>query len=94
MINQFGEAIPGLYAGGELTGGLWHKSYLLAIMSSASCTQGYLAGQNIVKEDYLAAVKRKSLPALFDNLRQSLRLFAKHGSLSSMAPLKHCGCAY
>jgi fumarate reductase flavoprotein subunit len=50
VINQFGEIIPGLYAGGELTGGLWHKSYLLGIMSSASCTQGYVAGRNLVKE--------------------------------------------
>jgi len=51
VINQFGEAIPGLYAGGEITGGLWHKSYLLSMMSSSSCTQGYLAGKNLVKED-------------------------------------------
>jgi len=51
VINQFGEVIPGLYAAGETTGGLWHKSYLLALLSSGSCTQGYVAGKNLSKED-------------------------------------------
>jgi fumarate reductase flavoprotein subunit len=63
VINQFGEAIPGLYAGGELTGGLWHKSYLLGIMSSGCCTQGYLAGKNIVKEAAEIAASKKTVAA-------------------------------
>ncbi len=50
VINQFCEVIPGLYAAGETTGGLWTKTYLLGIMSSASFTQGIIAGKNAIKE--------------------------------------------
>ena len=50
VINQYGEVIPGLYAGGEVTGGLHTKSYMLAVMSSGSMTQGIIAGRNAAKE--------------------------------------------
>jgi len=50
VINQYGEVIPGLYAAGEVTGGLHTKSYLLGVMSAGSMTQGIIAGRNAVKE--------------------------------------------
>jgi len=50
VINQYGEVIPGLYAVGEVTGGLHTKSYLLGVMSSSAMTQGIIAGRNAVKE--------------------------------------------
>ncbi len=50
VINNYGEVIPGLYAVGEITGGLWAKTYLLGIMSSFSFTQGIIAARNAVKE--------------------------------------------
>ena len=50
VVNQYGEAIPGLYAAGEVTGGLHTKSYLSGVMSSASMTFGIIAGRNAVKE--------------------------------------------
>lgn len=50
VINQYGEVIPGLYAAGEVTGGLHTKTYLLATMSSSAMTQGFIAGKNAIKE--------------------------------------------
>ena len=50
VLNQFEEVIPGLYAAGEVTGGLHTKSYLLGVMSSGSMTQGIIAGRNAAKE--------------------------------------------
>jgi fumarate reductase flavoprotein subunit len=50
VLNNYDEAIPGLYAGGELTGGLWTKSYLLGLMTSFSMAQGIIAGRNAVNQ--------------------------------------------
>ena len=50
VVNQYGEIIPGLYAAGEVTGGLHTKSYLLGVMSSSAMTQGIIAGKNAAKE--------------------------------------------
>jgi fumarate reductase flavoprotein subunit len=46
VLTNFGEAIPGLYAAGEATGGLWGYggTYLPGTMVSAALTQGRLAG--------------------------------------------------
>ncbi len=50
VINHYGEVIPGLYAAGEVTGGLWKKTYLLGVMSAFSFTQGMIAARNAIKE--------------------------------------------
>jgi fumarate reductase flavoprotein subunit len=52
VLNQYDEVIPGLYAAGELTGGLWgpHGTYLPGTMVSASMTFGMIAGKNAMKE--------------------------------------------
>ena len=50
VLNQYGEIIPGLYAAGEVTGGLHTKMYLLGVMTSGSVTQGIIAGRNAVNE--------------------------------------------
>jgi len=50
VLNQYGEIIPGLYAAGEVTGGLHTKTYLLGIMSAGSATLGVIAGRNSAKE--------------------------------------------
>jgi fumarate reductase flavoprotein subunit len=50
VLNQYGEVIPGLYAGGEVTGGLCGKTYLLGVMTSASMAQGIVAGKNASQE--------------------------------------------
>ena len=50
VINPYGEALPGLYAAGEVSGGLHTKSYLLAVMSSSAMTQGIIAGRNAAAE--------------------------------------------
>ncbi len=50
VVNQFGEVIPGLYAAGEVSGGLHSKTYLLGVMSAGSFTQGIIAGKNAIKE--------------------------------------------
>ena len=50
VLNQYGEEIPGLYAAGEVTGGLHTKTYLLAVMSSSAFTQGIIAGRNAAEE--------------------------------------------
>jgi len=50
VINQYGEVIPGLYAAGEVAGGLHTKTYLLAIMTSAAMTQGLIAARNAIEE--------------------------------------------
>ncbi len=55
VVNQYGEVIPGLYAAGELTGGLWGNdgTYLPCTMVSASMTFGRIAGKNAAKEPSL-----------------------------------------
>jgi len=50
VIDQFGDVIPGLYAAGEVAGGLHTKNYLLGVMSSSAMTQGIIAARNAVKE--------------------------------------------
>ena len=50
VINQYDEVIPGLYAAGEVTGGLHTKSYLLGVMSSGAMTFGIIAGRNAAQE--------------------------------------------
>lgn len=50
VINNYDEVIPGLYAAGEVTGGLHTKAYLLGVLSSASFTFGIIAGRNACKE--------------------------------------------
>ncbi len=50
VVNNYNEVIPGLYAAGEVAGGFWSKSYLLAVMTSGAVTQGIIAGRNAVKE--------------------------------------------
>ena len=50
VLTNHGEVIPGLYAAGEVTGGLHTKTYLLAIMTSSAMTLGIISGQNAIKE--------------------------------------------
>ncbi len=52
VVNQYGEVIPGLYAAGELTGGLWgnDSTYLPCTMVTVSMTFGRLAAKNAVEE--------------------------------------------
>ncbi len=50
VVNQYGEVIPGLYAAGEVTGGLSTKTYLLCVLTSAAMTQGIIAARNTAKE--------------------------------------------
>jgi len=50
VLNHFNEVIPGLYAAGEVTGGLFAKMYLSGVMSSESMTFGIVAGRNAAKE--------------------------------------------
>jgi len=52
VINQYNEAIPGLYAAGELTGGLWGHggTYLPCTMVTASMTFGRIAGKTAAGE--------------------------------------------
>jgi fumarate reductase flavoprotein subunit len=51
VVNNYGEIIPGLYAAGEVTGGLFGKGvYLGAVLWPASLTFGRLAGRNAASE--------------------------------------------
>jgi flavocytochrome c len=52
VVSQYGEVIPGLYAAGELTGGLWGNgsTYLPGTMVTSSMTFGRIAAQNAIKE--------------------------------------------
>lgn len=50
VLNHYDEAIAGLYAAGEMTGGLWTKTYMLGIMTSSCMTFGIIAGRNAAKE--------------------------------------------
>jgi fumarate reductase flavoprotein subunit len=50
VVNQYGEVIPGLYAAGEVAGGLHTKTYLLGVMTAGSMTLGIIAGRNAIKE--------------------------------------------
>jgi fumarate reductase flavoprotein subunit len=49
VIDHFGEPILGLYAAGEVAGGLWAKSYMLAVMTSGAMGQGIIAAKSAVK---------------------------------------------
>lgn len=51
VIDNYDEAIPGLYAAGETTGGLNSKTYLLGCMTSSAMTQGILAARHCVREN-------------------------------------------
>jgi fumarate reductase flavoprotein subunit len=48
VVNQYDEVIPGLYAAGEVAGGLWgaHGTYLPCTMVTAAMTFGRIAGKN------------------------------------------------
>jgi len=48
VLTNYGEVIPGLYAAGEVSGGLHTRTYLLAIMTSSALTLGIIAGQSVV----------------------------------------------
>jgi fumarate reductase flavoprotein subunit len=50
VIDNYDEPIPGLYAAGEVAGGLWSKSYMLAVMTSGAMAQGIIAAKNAIKE--------------------------------------------
>lgn len=50
VLNYFDEVIPGLYAAGEVSGGLWKHSYMLAVMTSSAMAQGIIAAKSAVKE--------------------------------------------
>ena len=50
VIDNYGKVIPGLYAGGEVTGGLYTKSYILGTMTTFAMAQGIIAGRNAAKE--------------------------------------------
>ena len=46
-VNYYGEAIPGVYAVGEVAGGLWGKgTYFGGVMWASSLTFGRLVGRN------------------------------------------------
>jgi succinate dehydrogenase/fumarate reductase flavoprotein subunit len=49
-MDNFGAPIPGLYAAGEVSGGLHTKTYLLGVMTSSAMTQGIIAARNAIKE--------------------------------------------
>jgi predicted oxidoreductase len=49
VIDQYDDPIPGLYAAGEATGGLWSRSYMLAVMTSGSMGQGIIAARSALK---------------------------------------------
>jgi len=49
VIDQYGDAIPGLYAAGETAGGLWTNSYMLAVMTSGAMAQGIIAAKSALK---------------------------------------------
>ena len=49
VIDQYDDSIPGLYAAGEATGGLWTGSYMLAVMTSGSMGQGIIAAKSALK---------------------------------------------
>jgi fumarate reductase flavoprotein subunit len=52
VVNQYDEVIPGLYAAGEVTGGLWGAdgTYLPNTMVPAAMTFGRVAGMNAAAE--------------------------------------------
>ena len=50
VLNYYDEPIPSLYAAGEVAGGLWSKSYMLAVMTSGAMAQGVIAAKSVVKE--------------------------------------------
>jgi len=49
VVDQYGDPIPGLYAGGETAGGLWTNSYMLAVMTSGAMAQGIIAAKSALK---------------------------------------------
>jgi fumarate reductase flavoprotein subunit len=50
VLDNYGEVIPRLYAGGEVIGGLYTKSYLLGTMTTFAMAQGIIAGRNAALE--------------------------------------------
>jgi len=50
VVDNFGDPIPGLYAVGEVSGGLHTKTYLLGVMTSSAMTQGIISARNAIKE--------------------------------------------
>ena len=52
VLNQFNEVIPGLYAAGEATGGMWgaQGTYLPCTLVAACMTFGRIAGKNAAEE--------------------------------------------
>ena len=52
VINQYGEVIPGLYAAGEVTGGMWGHdgTYLPCTLVTAGMAFGRIAGKNASQE--------------------------------------------
>jgi len=50
VLNHYDDPIPSLYAAGEVAGGLWSHSYMLAVMTSGSMAQGVIAAKAVVKE--------------------------------------------
>jgi len=53
VLNQYDEVIPGLYAAGEATGGMWsaHGTYLPCTLVAACMTFGRIAGKNVAAEN-------------------------------------------
>jgi fumarate reductase flavoprotein subunit len=49
VIDNFEEPIGGLYAAGEVAGGLWGMSYTLGVMTSGAMAQGIIAGKSAAK---------------------------------------------
>jgi succinate dehydrogenase/fumarate reductase flavoprotein subunit len=51
VLDQFGDVIPGLYAAGEIAGGLVGKpaAYYTGAMTLSAFTEGYIAGVNAAK---------------------------------------------
>ncbi len=50
VLNNYDEIIPGLYAGGEVAGGLHPKSYMMGCMTATAMAQGIICGKNAAKE--------------------------------------------
>lgn len=49
VIDNYDDPISGLYAAGEVAGGLWGKSYTLGVMTSGAMAQGVIAGKSAVR---------------------------------------------
>ena len=51
VLDQFGQVIPGLFAAGEIAGGLVGKpaAYYTGAMTLSAFTEGFIAGTNAAK---------------------------------------------